>query len=39
LREVEELMVVRGVIVCYATIRQWCAKFAIASPLTTNAPK
>jgi putative transposase len=27
LREVEELMVVRGVIVCYETIRQWCAKF------------
>ena len=26
-REVEELMVVRGVIVSYETIRQWCAKF------------
>ena len=26
-REVEELMVVRGVIVTYETIRQWCAKF------------
>ena len=25
--EVEELMVVRGVIVTYETIRQWCAKF------------
>ena len=25
-REVEELMVVRGVIVKYETIRQWCAK-------------
>ena len=27
LREVEELMLVRGVIVTYETIRQWCAKF------------
>ena len=26
-REVEGLMVVRGVIVTYETIRQWCAKF------------
>jgi len=26
-REVEELMLVRGVIVCYETIRQWCVKF------------
>ena len=26
-REVEELMLVRGVIVSYETIRQWCAKF------------
>ena len=26
LREVEELMLVRGVIVCCETIRQWCAK-------------
>jgi len=26
-REVEELMMVRGVIVTYETIRQWCAKF------------
>jgi len=25
--EVEELMLVRGVIVCDETIRQWCAKF------------
>ena len=25
--EVEELMLVRGVIVSYETIRQWCAKF------------
>ena len=27
LREVEELMLVRGVIVTHETIRQWCAKF------------
>ena len=26
-REVEELLLVRGVIVTYETIRQWCAKF------------
>ena len=26
-REVEELMLVRGVVVSYETIRQWCAKF------------
>jgi putative transposase len=26
-REVEGLMLVRGVIVTYETIRQWCAKF------------
>src|SRR6185312_15447922 len=26
-RDVEELMLVRGVIVTYETIRQWCAKF------------
>ena len=26
-REVEELMLVRGVIVTHETIRQWCAKF------------
>ena len=27
LRDVEELMVVRGVAVTYETIRSWCAKF------------
>jgi transposase-like protein len=27
LRAVEQLMLVRGVIVTYETIRQWCAKF------------
>ena len=26
-RDVEELMLVRGVIVTYETVRQWCAKF------------
>ena len=27
LRDVEELMVARGVVVTYETIRSWCAKF------------
>ena len=31
-REVEELMLVRGVIVSYETIRQWCAKFGRNTP-------
>ena len=31
-REVEELMLQRGVVVSYETIRQWCAKFGQASP-------
>jgi putative transposase len=26
-REVEELMLQRGVIVSYETVRRWCAKF------------
>ena len=30
-REVEELMLVRGVVVSYETIRRWCAKFGQAS--------
>ena len=29
-REVEELMLVRGVAVSYETIRRWCAKFGQA---------
>ena len=29
-REVEELMLVRGVVVSYETIRRWCAKFGQA---------
>ncbi len=40
-REVEELMLVRGVIVCYETIRQWCAKFGpeYASRLRRRQPR
>ncbi|MGX1027488.1 transposase-like protein [Streptomyces ambofaciens] len=29
-REVEELMLARGVIVSHETVRQWCAKFGPA---------
>ena len=32
LREVEELMLVRGVMVTYETIRQWCATFGPGYP-------
>ena len=40
-REVEELMLVRGVIVTYETIRQWCAKFgpAYAAGLRRRQPR
>src|SRR4029077_1284178 len=40
-REVEELMLVRGVIVTYETIRQWCAKFgqAYANQLRRRRPR
>ena len=40
-REVEGLMVVRGVIVTYETIRQWCAKFgpAYAAGLRRRQPR
>ena len=31
-REVEELMLERGVTVSYETVRQWCAKFGQAYP-------
>ena len=31
-REVEELMLVRGVAVSYETIRRWCAKFGRPTP-------
>ncbi|MCX4460113.1 IS6 family transposase [Streptomyces sp. NBC_01728] len=40
-REVEELMLARGVIVSYETIRQWCAKFgpAYAAGLRRRKPR
>jgi len=31
-REVEELMLARGVVVSYETIRRWCAKFGRPTP-------
>ena len=39
-REVEELMLVRGVAVSYETIRRWCAKFGqvYANQLAPAAP-
>ena len=39
-REVEELMLVRGVVVSYETIRRWCAKFgqAYANQLRRRRP-
>ncbi|QDO46958.1 IS6 family transposase [Streptomyces sp. RLB3-17] len=39
--EVEELMLERGVIVSYETVRQWCAKFgqAYANPLRRRQPR
>ena len=41
LREVEELMLVRGVAVSYETIRRWCAKFgqAYANQLRRRRPR
>ena len=40
-REVEELMLERGVAVSYETIRRWCAKFgqAYASGLRRRRPR
>src|SRR6478609_4794606 len=40
-REVEELMLVRGVAVSYETIRRWCAKFgqAYANQLRRRRPR
>ena len=40
LRDVEELMVARGVVVTYETIRSWCAKFGpdYAAQLRRRAP-
>ena len=41
LREVEELMLVRGVVVTYETIRPWCAKFGpdYAAQLRRRRPR
>ncbi len=41
LREVEELMLARGVVVSYETIRRWCAKFgqAYANQLRRRCPR
>ena len=41
LREVEELMLARGVAVSYETIRRWCAKFgqAYANQLRSRRPR
>ena len=40
-REVEELMLQRGVIVSYETVRRWCAKFgqAYANGLRRRQPR
>jgi transposase-like protein len=37
LRDVEELMLARGVVVSYETIRSWCAKFGPDDPVTSAA--
>ena len=41
LRDVEELMLARGVVVTYETIRSWCAKFgpAYAAQLRRRRPR
>jgi putative transposase len=41
LREVEELMLQRGVIVSYETVRRWCSKFgqAYANGLRRRRPQ
>ena len=41
LREVEELMLARGVVVSYETIRRWCAKFGqdYANQLRRRRPR
>jgi putative transposase len=40
-REVEELMLARGVVVSYESIRRWCAKFgqAYANQLRRRRPR
>jgi putative transposase len=39
-REVEELMLARGVVVSYETVRRWCDKFghAYAKPAASTSP-
>jgi putative transposase len=41
LREVEEMMLARGVVVSYETIRRWCAKFGpvCAAELRRRRPR
>jgi hypothetical protein len=39
LRDVEELMLARGVVVTYETIRSWCAKFGPTPPRRQMAPR
>jgi putative transposase len=41
LRDVEELMVARGVVVTYETIRSWCAKVrtGLCQPVTSAATR
>ena len=41
LRDVEELMLARGVVVSYETIRSWCAKFGpdYAAQLRRRGPR
>jgi transposase-like protein len=36
-REVEEMMLARGVVVSYETIRAWCAKFGQPTPTNCAA--
>jgi putative transposase len=36
-REVEEMMLERGVVVSYETIRRWCAKFGLRQPAAPTA--
>jgi putative transposase len=33
LRDIEELLFVRGVVVSYETIRRWCEKFGAGLPI------
>jgi putative transposase len=40
-REVEELMLERGIVVSYETVRRWCAKFGqtYANALSRRQPR